>query len=92
MGLPGLDAHPCPQILPEPPCFVMAKDLESQVYIPVPAPPPSHLPCATDVPPCYSCGLLTVMLLYENAPGLIWGYHYVNFPVFTYVSDRFSRF
>ena len=38
------------------------------------------------------CGLLMVMLLYENAPGLIWGYHYVNFSVFTYVSDRFSRF
>jgi hypothetical protein len=51
MGLPGLDTHPCPQILPEPPCFIMAKDLESQVYIPVPAPPPSHLPCATDMPP-----------------------------------------
>ena len=51
MGLPGLDAHPCPQILPEPPCFIMAKDLESQVYIPVPVPPPSHLPCVTDAPP-----------------------------------------
>ena len=51
MGLPGLDTHPCPQILPEPPRFVMAKDLESQVYIPVPVPPPSHLPCATDTPP-----------------------------------------
>ena len=41
---------------------------------------------------CYGCGLLTVVLLYEKAPGLIWGYHYDNFPVFTYVSDRFSRF
>jgi hypothetical protein len=51
MGLPGLNAHPCPQILPEPPRFIMAKDLESQVYIPVPLPPPSHLPCATDTPP-----------------------------------------
>jgi hypothetical protein len=51
MGLPGLNTHPCPQILPEPPCFVMAKDLESQVYIPVPAPLPSHLPSTIDVPP-----------------------------------------
>ena len=51
MGLPGLDAHPYPQILPEPPHFIMAKDLESQVYIPVPVPPPSHLPCTTDMPP-----------------------------------------
>jgi hypothetical protein len=50
MGMPGLDAHPCPEVLPEPPCFVMTRDLESQVYVPVPAPPPSHLPCATDVP------------------------------------------
>jgi hypothetical protein len=33
-----------------------------------------------------------IVLLYKNAPGLIWGYHYVNFSVFTYVSDRFSRF
>ena len=40
---------------------------------------------------CYSYGLLTVVLLYENAPGLIWGYHYVNFSVFTYVSDCFSK-
>ena len=39
----------------------------------------------------YGCGLLTVVLLYKNAPGLIWGYHYVNFPVFAYVSDHFSR-
>ena len=29
MGLPGLDTHPCPQILSEPPRFVMAKDLGS---------------------------------------------------------------
>ena len=41
---------------------------------------------------CYSYGLLTVVLLYENTPGFIWGYHYVNFSVFTYVSDHFSRF
>jgi hypothetical protein len=50
MRMPGLDAHPCPQILPEPPRFIMTRDLESQVYVPVPAPPPSHLPCTTDVP------------------------------------------
>jgi hypothetical protein len=50
MGMPGLDSHPCPEVLPEPPRFVMTRDLESQVYVPVPAPPPSHLPCATDAP------------------------------------------
>jgi hypothetical protein len=41
---------------------------------------------------CYGYGLLTVVLLYENTPGLIWGYHYIIFSVFTYVSDRFLRF
>jgi hypothetical protein len=50
MGLPGLNAHPCPEILPEPPHFIMTKDLESQIYVPVLAPLPSHLPCATDAP------------------------------------------
>jgi hypothetical protein len=28
----------------------MTKDLESQIYVPVLVPPPSHLPCATDMP------------------------------------------
>lgn len=51
MGLPGLDSHPCPQVLPEPPRFVMAKDQKSQVYVPVPAPLPSHLPDVINVPP-----------------------------------------
>ena len=32
---------------------------------------------------CYGYGLLMIVSLYENAPGLIWGYHYVNFSVFT---------
>jgi hypothetical protein len=50
MGMPELDAHPCPEVLPKPPRFVITRDLESQVYVPVPAPPPSHLPCATDAP------------------------------------------
>ena len=51
MGLLGLNTHPCPQILLEPPHFIMAKDLESQVYIPVPAPLFSHLPSIIDAPP-----------------------------------------
>ena len=41
---------------------------------------------------CYGYGLLMIVLLYEDTPELIWGYHYVNFLVFTYVSDRFLRF
>ena len=52
----------------------------------------SRLMYSTGDPMCYGCGLLTVVLLYKNAPGLIWGYYYVNFSVFTYVSDCFSRF
>jgi hypothetical protein len=42
-------------------------------------------------PGCYGHRLLIIVLLYENTPGLIWGYHYVNFLVFTYVSNCFSR-
>ena len=37
----------------------------------------------TTDPSCYGHGLLIIVLLYENAPGLIWGYHYVNISVFT---------
>jgi hypothetical protein len=51
MGLPGFDTHPCPDILPDPPRFTMVKDLESQVYVPMPVPPPSFLPDAADAPP-----------------------------------------
>src|ERR1700730_6927145 len=51
MGLPGFDTHPCPNILPDPPRFTMVKDLESQVYVPMPVPPPSFLPEADDTPP-----------------------------------------
>ena len=54
MGLPGLKANPCPQILSEPPCLIMVKDLESQVYVPVPVPLPSHLPYATE--DCHTSG------------------------------------
>jgi hypothetical protein len=49
MGLPGLDAHPCPDILPDPPHFTMVK--EGQTYVPVPAPLTSFLPDAADIPP-----------------------------------------
>jgi hypothetical protein len=28
MGLPGFNTHPCPDVLPDPPHFTMAKDLE----------------------------------------------------------------
>jgi hypothetical protein len=48
--------------------------------------------CGLGLVVCYGYGLLMVVLLYKNAPGLIWGYHYVNFSVFTYVSDHFLRF
>src|SRR6267142_1488364 len=65
MGLPGLDTHPCPQILPEPPHFVMVKDLESQVYVPVPAPLPSHLPNA-DAPPSPSTSTSTSSSLFTE--------------------------
>ena len=53
---------------------------------------PTLLVCHGFMEGCYGYGLLMVVLLYENTLGLIWGYHYVNFSVFTYVSDRFSRF
>ena len=41
---------------------------------------------------CYSYRLLMIVLLYENAPELIWGYHYVNHFSFTCIFDCFSRF
>jgi len=66
MGLPGLDTHPCPQILPEPPHFIMVKDLESQVYVPMPVPLPSHLP-NVDVPPSPSTSTSS-SLFTEHSP------------------------
>ena len=31
------------------------------------------------MPLCYDYGLVTILLLYKNAPGLIWGYNYIYF-------------
>jgi hypothetical protein len=69
MGLPGLDAHPCPEILPECLHFIMVKDLESQVYIPVPASPPSYLPSTTNMPlPPFPSSSTTLIITNFSAP------------------------